>query len=242
GRCFRNEGMDKFHNPDFTILEFYWAYAGQEQLMVMTEELFEFLVPELEIEYQGQIIDLSSPFKRETMRDLILKYRQIDIYKAGAKELVAALAKAGEKVDADMPICKLIDELFKTFRSEIFQPTFVTNHPLAMSPLAKAAPDSPQEAARFQLIMAGTEIINAYAELNDPQEQASRMKAQEQHRGDEEIQRFDQDYIEALEYGMPPAAGWGLGVDRLVMLLTNASTMREVILFPTMREREEKQK
>ena len=239
GRCFRNEGMDKFHNPDFTILEFYWAYADYEQLMELTEEMFEFLVPELEIEYQGAKIDFTPPFKRVAMHDLIKKHYDIDIKEADKKELTKVLAAAGEKVDEDMPACKMIDEIFKTIRPKITQPTFVINHFLEMSPLAKASAEDPQEAARFQLIVAGTELINAYSELNDPQEQTNRMmKTQEHYRSDEEIQRFDQDFIEALEYGMPPAAGWGLGIDRLVMLLTNAPTIREVILFPVMRERE----
>lgn len=239
GRCFRNEGMDKFHNPDFTILEFYWAYADYEQLMSLTEELFAFLVPEMTAEYQGHEINFAPPFKRVTMRDLIKEYYNIDIAKAEKEELMKVLTAAGEKPDEAMPACKMADEIFKTIRPKIIQPTFVINHPLEMSPLAKALADEPANAARFQLILAGTELINAYSELNDPQDQARRMKMQEHHRGaDEEIQRFDQDYIEALEYGLPPTAGWGIGVDRLVMLLTNAPTMREVILFPTMRDKE----
>jgi lysyl-tRNA synthetase class 2 len=237
GRCFRNEGMDKSHNPDFTILEFYWAYADYEQLMELTEELFEFLVPELEFEYQGQKIDLTAPFKRISMRDLLIEHYKIDIAEADEKELIKILNSLGEKIDETMPHCKMVDELFKTLRPKIIQPTFVLNHPLEMSPLAKISPDNKNEAARFQLLVGGMELINAYSELNDPQDQESRMKMQEHHREDEEIQRFDQDYIEALEYGMPPAAGWGIGIDRLVMLLTDAANLREVILFPTMREK-----
>jgi len=240
GRCFRNEGTDKLHNPDFTILEFYWAYADYEQLMELTEELFEFLAPELEIEYQGNKIDFTPPFKRVTMRNLIKEYYDVDIKKADKDELMKTLAKVGEKVDENMPACKMVDELFKTIRPKIIQPTFVIDHPLDMSPLAKASEDETENAARFQLIVAGAELINAYSELNDSQDQAERMKKQEYHHGqDEEIQRFDQDFIDALEYGMPPAAGWGIGIDRLVMLLTNAPTMREVILFPAMRGREQ---
>jgi len=240
GRCFRNEGMDKAHNPDFTILEFYWAFADYEQLMELTEELFEFLVPELEFEYQKNKIDLTAPFKRITMSDLLLEHYKIDIAQVTKEEMVKILTGAGEKVDAQMPLCKMIDELFKTLRSKIIQPTFVMNHPLEMSPLAKTSPGNKNEAARFQLIIGGMELINAYSELNDPQEQATRMKKQEHHHGqDEEIQRFDQDYIEALEYGLPPAAGWGIGIDRLIMLLTNAASLREVILFPAMRDRKE---
>jgi len=190
------------------------------------------------------------------MSDLLLEHYKIDIAQVTKEEMVKILAEAGEKVDQEMPLCKMIDELFKTLRPKIIQPTFVMNYPIEMSPLAKASPDNKKEAARFQLLIGGMELINAYSELNDPQDQATRMKAQEQHQGkddraelglnpaklDEEIQRFDQDYIEALEYGMPPAAGWGLGVDRLVMLLTNVASLREVILFPTMRDKEEKQK
>lgn len=238
GRQFRNEGMDKTHNPDFTELEFYWAYADYEQLMKLTEELFEFLVPELEIDYQGIKIDLTAPFKRISMRDLLLEHSDIDIAKSDKKDLMEALAKAGEKVDEETPECKMVDELFKTIRPKLIQPTFVINHPLEMSPLAKQSEDNPAEAARFQLVVAGMELANAYNELNDPQDQAQRMKMQEHHRGDDEIQRFDQDYIEAMEFGMPPIAGWGMGVDRLVQLLTDASTLREVILFPAMREKE----
>ena len=245
GRCFRNEGMDKSHNPDFTMLEFYWAYADYEQLMELTEELFEFLVlasldasrsgPELEIEYQGAKINFAPPFKRISMRELILGHYKIDIQDAGKEILKEMLHKLGEKVDDKMPHCKMIDELFKTIRSKIIQPTFVTNFPLEMLPLAKASKENPKEADMFQFLAGGMEMIKAYSELNDPQEQAKRMQAQEMQR-DEEVQRFDEDFIEALEYGMPPAAGFGLGVDRLVMLLTNAPSAREVILFPTMRE------
>ena len=234
GRCFRNEGMDKFHNPDFTMLEFYWAYADYEQLMELTEELFEFLVPEMEIEYQGNKINLTVPFRRITMRDLILEHFMVDIKKATPEALKKFLAKVVEKIDDKMPKHKMIDELFKTIRPKIIQPTFVINHPIEMSPLAKRSENNADEAARFQLLVGGMEIINAYSELNDPQEQAERMKKQADVQ-DDEIQRYDQDFIEALEYGMPPAAGFGLGIDRLVMLLTNAPTAREVILFPTMR-------
>jgi lysyl-tRNA synthetase class 2 len=239
GRCFRNEGMDKFHNPDFTILEFYWAYADYEQLMELTEDLFEFLAPELEITYQGNNINFTPPFKKVSMKDLLLEHYMTDIETASVETLEHLLAQAGEKVEKDTPRCKLVDELFKTIRPKIIQPTFVMNHPLEMSPLAKVSPENPKEAARFQLIVGGMELINAYSELNDPQEQAKRMKMQEMHRQDEEIQRYDQDFIDALEYGMPPAAGWGIGIDRLVMLLTDAPNLREVIFFPAMREKKE---
>jgi lysyl-tRNA synthetase class 2 len=237
GRCFRNEGIDKVHNPDFTMLEFYWAYADTTHLMELTEELFEFLVPEMEIEYQKNKINFTAPFKRISLTDLILENFMVDIKKATPESLKKVFEKAGQKPDEDLPKCKLIDELFKSIRSKIIQPTFVTNHPLEMSPLAKRSESDPDQADRFQLVVGGMELINAYSELNDPQEQAQRMKEQEQQRGEQEIQRFDQDFIEALEYGMPPAAGFGLGVDRLVMLLTDAPTAKEVILFPEMRKK-----
>ncbi|MBI4708795.1 MAG: lysine--tRNA ligase [Candidatus Portnoybacteria bacterium] len=237
GRCFRNEGMDKSHNPDFTMLEFYWAYADYEQLMEFTEKMFNLLVPELEIEFQENKINFATPFKRISMRDLISEHYKINIGEADEKELVNALEKAGEKIEKNTPRHKMIDELFKTIKLKIIQPTFVINHPLEMSPLAKSLPENPKEVARFQLIIGGMEIVNAYSELNDPREQEKRMREQEMGR-DEEIQRFDQDFIDALEYGMPPAAGWGMGIDRLIQLLTNNSNIREVILFPTMRSKE----
>lgn len=238
GRCFRNEGMDKLHNPDFTILEFYWAYADYEQLMELTEEMFEFLVPEFEIEYQGKPIDFTPPFKRISLRDLILEEFDIDIDKAGEKEILAELVRQGVEPEDDKS-CRAIDALFKVIRPKLIEPTFVIDHPLEMSPLAKEKLDAgfkKHYAERFQLIIGGLELINAYSELNDPREQDRRMKEQVSLHGEDV--RYDQDFIEALEYGMPPAAGWGIGIDRLVMLLTNAPTIREVILFPVMRERE----
>ncbi len=237
GRCFRNEGMDKSHNPDFTMLEFYWAYADEEQLMELTEKMFEFLVPKLEIEYQGQKISLKAPFKKITLRELLLKELEIDIDKASQKEIMAELEKRNEKSEENKA-CRAIDALFKIVRSKLTEPTFVTEYPLEMSPLAKektVAGLQKKYAARFQLVINGLELVNAYSELNDPEEQARRLKEQEALHEDEV--RFDKDFIEALEYGMPPTAGWGMGVDRLVMLLTNALSVREVILFPAMREK-----
>ncbi|MDD2730893.1 MAG: lysine--tRNA ligase [Candidatus Portnoybacteria bacterium] len=237
GRCFRNEGMDKSHNPDFTMLEFYWAYADCHQLMELTEELFEFLIPEQEIEYQGAKIDFSPPFKRIALPDLILENYLVDVRKANAGELADILKKNGVKTEKGAPHYKLVDELFKLTRPKIIQPTFVTGQLAEASPLAKKSETEKGTAEMFQLVVGGLELVKAYSELNDSQEQAARMKEQENNRSDRERQRFDQDYIDALEYGMPPAAGWGLGVDRLVMLLTGAPSLREVILFPAMREK-----
>ena len=238
GRCFRNEGMDKSHNPDFTMLEFYWAFADEEMLMELTEKMFGFLAPSLEIEYQGQKIGLQAPFKKITMRELLLKDLGIDIDEAGEKEILAELEKRGVKPE-ESKACRAVDALFKIARAKIMEPTFVTEHPLEMSSLAKektVAGLQKRYAARFQLIINGLELVNAYSELNDPEEQAKRLKEQEMLHEDEV--RFDKDFIEALEYGLPPTAGFGLGVDRLVMLLTDAPSLREVIFFPAMRERE----
>jgi len=235
GRCFRNEGMDKTHNPDFTELEFYWAYADYEQLMELVEKLFAWLAPSGEIKFQDAKISFRPPFERILMRELILKHYKIDIAKVGRQELENILIEAGGKPEKDVPDCKIVDEIFKTIRGKIIQPTFILNHPLEMSPLAKASESNSKEAARFQLIVGGMEIMNAYNELNDPQDQSRRMKMQENHHSDEEVQRLDSDFIEALEYGLPPTAGLGLGVDRLVQLLTDAPNIREVILFPMMK-------
>lgn len=209
GRCFRNEGMDFSHNPDFTMLEFYAAYQDKDYLLKLTEELFSYLVKnifgKLEIEYEGKKISFKTPFKKVNFADL---------------------AKTDEEAK----------EVFKGF----VNPTFVIGHPRAMSPLAKTSEKNPKEAARFQLIINGLEIVNAYSELNDPIDQKKRFLAQQdlREKGNEEALRYDEDFIEALEYGMPPAAGWGMGIDRLVALLTDSHTLREIILFPTMKPKE----
>lgn len=236
-RCFRNEGMDKSHNPDFTMLEFYWAYADYEALMILTEKMFERLAPEHKISYQGQKIDLAPPFKRVSLRDLLLKELNIDIDRATEDEIMAELGRRGITPE-EGKACRAIDALFKIVRPKLVNPTFIIDHPLEMSPLAKEKMDTGLDkryAERFQLVIGGLELVNAYSELNDPQEQAKRMREQEKLHQDEV--RYDQDFIEALEYGLPPTAGFGLGIDRLILLLTDAPSVREVILFPTMRSR-----
>ncbi len=206
GRCFRNEGMDYSHNPDFTMLEFYWAYQDKEKLMKFTEKIFVELLKKTkqttQISYQGQKINFKTPWKRVKFSDLI------------------------KNTEGKEP-----DEKFKTAARKLIQPTFVTDYPLEMSALNKAKEDNPKLADRFQLVVAGIELVNAYSELNDPVDQEKRFKSKLSQ------DRMDKDFIEALEYGMPPAAGWGLGVDRLVALLTDSHSLREVILFPTMRPR-----
>lgn len=206
GRCFRNEGMDFSHNPDFTMIEFYAAYWDYEKLMEFTEELFSHLltnvVGDIKITYQGQVIDFKTPWPRAEF---------------------SKLAKT--------------DEEFKIVRQKIIQPTLVINHPVEILPLAKRLDGEPKKVASFQLVAAGMEIVKAFSELNDPIDQKKRFENQEKMRakGNEEAQRMDKDFIEALEYGMPPAAGFGMGIDRLVMLLTDSHSLREVILFPTMK-------
>jgi len=206
GRCFRNEGMDFAHNPDFTMVEFYAAYWDYEKLMEFTEELFTHLLTSVvgstKITYQGQTINFKAPWPRVEF---------------------SKLAKT--------------DDEFKIARQKITQPTFVINHPVEILPLAKRLESDPKKVASFQLVAAGMEIVKAFSELNDSIDQKKRFDVQEKMRakGDEEAQRLDRDFIESMEYGMPPAAGFGMGVDRLVMLLTDSHSLREVILFPTMK-------
>ncbi len=220
GRCFRNEGLDATHNPDFTMLEFYWAYADYQDLMKLTEEMLDYILTNHKLQstnpkqntkhkaqtinYQGKEIDFKRPWQR------------IEFLKLGKNE-------------------EEVKEAFK----KLIQPTFIVHHPIEASPLAKQLDEDPTKAARFQLVVGGLEIVNAFSELNDPLEQDKRFKEQEKIRqkGDEEAQRHDKDFIEALEYGLPPAAGFGLGLDRLVALLTDSHSLREVILFPLMRPR-----
>lgn len=234
-RCFRNEGIDATHNPDFTMLEFYWAYADYKDLMDLTEKMFQCVVPEKEIEFDGKKINLQTPWRRITLRDLISEELGIDIEKASDKEIKNKLAELGVKPEDDKD-CRSIDALFKVIRPKIINPCFIIDYPVEMSPLAKSKEDNSKITERVQLIIGGLELVNAYSELNDPIEQAKRMKEQVAKHGEDV--RYDADYIEAMEYGMPPAAGWGMGVDRLVALLTDTHNLREVILFPTMRPKD----
>ncbi|MBI4837267.1 MAG: lysine--tRNA ligase [Candidatus Portnoybacteria bacterium] len=234
GRCFRNEGIDATHNPDFTMLEFYLAYADYNDLMDLTEKLFKFLAPAGKIVYAGHEINLNTLWKRITMKDLILGELDIDIEKADQKEINQKLAELGVKPE-DGKDARSVDALFKAIRPKIIEPTFVTDYPVEMSPLASGKEENPKLTERFQLIIGGLELVNAFSELNDPIEQDRRMKEQVKKHGDDV--RYDADFIEALEYGMPPAAGWGMGVDRLVALLTDTRNLRDVILFPTMRQK-----
>ena len=242
GKCFRNEGMDKFHNPDFTMLEFYWAFANYKELMKFTEEMFEKVLIAIfgstEISFQGKKIDFKTPWPRLEFDALFRKETKIDYDTINEQGLLEKTRELGIEPEKGASKAALADEIFKKFcRSKIEQPAFVINYPLGFQTLAKALEDNPKRLANFQLIVAGTELVNAFSELNDPFEQRNRFDEQEKlaKMGFAEAHKKDEDFIEALEYGMPPAAGFGLGIDRLVVLLTDSESIRDAILFPTMR-------
>ncbi len=246
GKDFRNEGMDRGHNPEFTMLEYYWAYADYEILMKFTEEMIAEMLKEvlgsLVISYQGKELDFTPPWPRVTYREALLKQTGIDIGVADTEEkLRHEITKQHVNLDLKEVVGygELLDVLYKhTTRSHLTGPLFLTERPTAFVALAKRLPHDPRFTASFQLLVAGEELINAYNELNDPQDQAARWMESEAlaKKGKSEHEAFDDDYIRALEYGMPPTAGWGLGIDRLVSILTNQHTIKDVILFPTLRQ------
>lgn len=245
GKDFRNEGISRQHNPEFTMLEFYWAFATYEQLMEYTEQMVAGLVKELKgsmvATYQGKELKFQPPWPRVTYRDSVLKYTGIDTHLADdEKKLLAAIKEKKMKIDTAGAVGygAILDVLYKTsVRSNLVGPLFLTQRPTAFVSLAKRMPKDPRYTASFQLLIAGEEIVNAYNELNDPQDQAARWRDAEKlkKRGQEESEVFDADYIRALEYGMPPTAGWGMGIDRLLTILTDQKSIKDVILFPTLR-------
>lgn len=238
-RNFRNEGVSTRHNPEFTMLEFYQAYATYEDLMSMTEELLRQLCQQLhgkqQCSYQGVTLDFAPSFTRLTMREALCHYT--DIRDVDDHATLAAMAtEHGIEVEASVPSMQL--KLFeKLVEKQLQQPTFITQYPKEVSPLAKCNPEQREFTDRFELFIAGKEIANGFNELNDPEDQHQRFLEQvKQHQdGDAEAMHYDKDYIEALQYGMPPTAGEGIGIDRLVMILTDAATIKDVILFPLMR-------
>lgn len=245
GRCFRNEGMDRTHNPDFTSLEFYWAFADYKDLMRFCEKMFENLLKNifgtLKISYQGKKIDFETPWPRIEFSQLLKKETKINLEDIHFEALKKEAKKLGIEIKRGEQKSEIADKIYKKIcLPKIWQPSFVINHPAAAFPLAKSLEKNPQKLANLQLVVAGWELVNAFSELNDPIEQRKRFEEQEKFfkQGLEEAQRMDEDFIEALEYGMPPAAGFGLGIDRLVALLTDSYSLREVILFPTMRPKE----
>ena len=244
-RCFRNEGMDRSHNPDFTQVEFYWAYADYKDLMKLTEKLFTTLLKnifgKLEIEYEGKKIDFKSPWPRIEFSQLIKEATKINLEEINLEALKKETKKLGIEVDKGEGKPEIADKIYKKYcQPKIWRPTFVIHHLTGSAPLARQLENNDQKLARFQLLIAGLELVNAFSELNDPVEQRKRFKEQENFfkQGLEEAQRMDEDFLTALEHAMPPAAGFGLGIDRLAALLTDSHSLREVILFPTMKPRE----
>jgi len=244
-RCFRNEGVDRAHNPEFTQIEFYEAYKDYNDFMNLTEELLTFLFEKLKIDflitYQGQKVNFAPPYPRISFRDAMKEYANIDLEEETEKSLKMKAKEMGLSIEENWDFSKVLDEIFKEkVRAKIINPIFIIDYPIEISPLAKKTPNNPNYVERFQLIVAGLEICNAFSELNDPLDQRKRFEAQEAllEKGDEEAQRIDEDFITALEYGMPPAAGEGMGIDRLVAILSDVHNIKEVILFPTMRPKE----
>ncbi|MCS7246146.1 MAG: lysine--tRNA ligase [Thermomicrobium sp.] len=244
---FRNEGIDARHNPEFTMLEFYAAYTDYFDIMQLCEELIMYAAQEalgsLSLPWGADTIDLTPPWTRMTLRDALLQYTGIDYLAVPDQpSLYRQARELGADVRPDTVWPRILDELLKTFvRPHLVQPTFVYDYPVALSPLAKRKPEDPRLVERFQLFMGGLELANAYTELNDPLDQLYRFleQARDRARGDEEAMPIDEDFIHALMYGMPPTGGFGLGIDRLVMLFTNRPTIREVILFPQLRSKPE---
>lgn len=243
GRVFRNEGVDTRHNPEFTLMELYQAYTDYEGMMELTESMFRYLAEKVcgttKITYNGIEIDLGKPFERLTMNDAIKKYAGIDFDTVKTDEEAKALAKE-RHIEFEERHTKgdIINLFFEEFcEKELIQPTFIMDHPLAISPLTKKKPSDPDKVERFELFINTWEMCNAYSELNDPIDQRERFKAQDAafEAGDEEANHTDEDFLNALEIGMPPTGGIGYGIDRLVMLLTDSAAIRDVLLFPTMK-------
>ena len=243
GRSFRNEGVDFAHSPEFTMLEFYWAYSDYKEGMKFTEKFLSSLVKDVlgkkKLEYEGKAIDFSGTWERLEFRSLLQRYAKVDYDAHDASGLRKQAEKLGVKIDKKIySKAEVADQIYKKIiLPNIVRPTFVIHYPSEMLPLAKPLDGNPAYAASFQLVVAGWELVKAYSELNDPVLQRKFFEEQERlkRKGDEEAHTMDEDFVEALEYGMPPALGLGLGIDRLTALLAGVHSLREVILFPTMR-------
>ncbi len=244
---FRNEGMSRNHNPEFTAMEIYVAYKDYHWMMDFTEKLLEHCAVQVngstKAMFNGQEIDFKAPYKRISMRDSILEFTGFDINGKTEEEIKQAAIEMGVEVDETMGKGKLIDEIFgEKCEPNYIQPTFITDYPKEMSPLTKEHRDNPELTERFELMVCGKEIANAYSELNDPIDQLERFQKQLElaDRGDDEAMFIDQDFVRALEYGMPPTSGLGIGMDRLLMFLTGTETIQDVLFFPQMRPEKKK--
>ena len=243
GRVFRNEGLDTRHNPEFTLMELYQAYTDYHGMMDLTENLYRHVAQTVlgttKISYNGIEMDLGKPFERITMVDAVKKYAGVDFNEITSDEQAKAVAKErGIEFEERHKKGDILNLFFEEFVEEnLIQPTFLMDHPVEISPLTKRKPDNPDYVERFEFFMNGWEMANAYSELNDPIDQRERFKAQEEllANGDEEANHTDEDFLAALEYGMAPTGGIGFGIDRMVMLLTDSSAIRDVLLFPTMK-------
>jgi len=248
GKNFRNEGIDRQHNPEFTAIEFYWAYADYNDLMKFTEKMLTSVIKQvcssLQIEFEGTKLNFKAPWLRISYREMLLKHVKIDIDKVKTEEeLKKAISekKLGLDFKGAVGYGPLLDALYKEYcRPKIVQPCFLIDHPTELMPLAKRKENDPAKIESFQLLIAGYEILKAYSELNDPEDQRKRWLEQEglAKKGLEEHEVLDEDYLETLEYGLPPTAGWGLGLDRLTAILTNQHSLRDVILFPLMKPKD----
>ena len=243
GRVFRNEGVDTRHNPEFTLMELYQAYTDYHGMMDLTENMYRYVAQEVlgttEVPYGEHVIDLGKPFERLTMVDAVKKYAGVDFDQVADTEAAKKLADEHHiEYEARHTKGDILSLFFEEFCEEkLIQPTFIMDHPIEISPLTKKKPEKPDYVERFELFITGREMANAYSELNDPIDQRERFKAQEAAlaAGDEEANTTDEDFLNALEIGMPPTGGIGYGIDRLVMLLTNSPAIRDVLLFPTMK-------
>ncbi|MBP3650028.1 MAG: lysine--tRNA ligase [Clostridia bacterium] len=243
GRVFRNEGIDTRHNPEFTLMELYQAYTDYHGMMDLTENMYRYVAQEVlgttTIVYNGVEMDLGKPFARITMVDAVKQYSGVDFNEIHTLEEARAIAKE-HNIEFEKRHKKgdILNLFFETYVEEhLIQPTFVMDHPIEISPLTKKKPDNPEYVERFEFFMNGWEMANAYSELNDPIDQRERFAAQEEQfkQGDEEANHTDEDFLNALEIGMPPTGGIGYGIDRMVMLMTDSSSIRDVLLFPTMK-------
>jgi lysyl-tRNA synthetase class 2 len=241
-RNFRNEGISSQHNPEFTMLEFYQAYSDYNDLMILTEELLSHLSQTLlgihEVKFKDNVISFKPPYQRIKFKDALIYHSGLTPSKFDDREEIIKIAKNFDPEKKTISYGKALDIIFdKQVKEKLIQPTFIINHPKEISPLSKACEDNPDEVERFELIIGGMEIANAFSELNDPREQRERFEQQlaEREAGVEEAHLIDEDFINALEYGLPPTAGEGIGIDRLVMIFANKSSIREVILFPLLK-------